>query len=77
MIDFVCIRRATVDSVAKKASAVDAPMAGWRQGGHKPVLVRLKLDWRPWRMPKQPEQHAPQRKTDAASGALRELKLEV
>ena len=45
MIDFVCVRKSTADTLSRRASAVSSPMAGWRKGGHRPVLASLQLDW--------------------------------
>ena len=77
MIDYICVKRATADRQSKRACAVASPMAGWRKGGHRPVLASLALDWRPWMRAKPATQMHEPRRTDSATSELLVLKNAV
>ena len=48
-IDYLVVRKALADSLAKGAAPIEVPMAGWRSSGHFPVKASLRWDWRPWK----------------------------
>ena len=49
LIDYVFTRRASADAEARKASAVETPLAGWRKGGHRVLVGSIAAQWAPWR----------------------------
>ncbi|OLQ04744.1 hypothetical protein AK812_SmicGene12129 [Symbiodinium microadriaticum] len=48
-IDYLVVRKSLADSLAKGATPIEVPMAGWRSSGHFPVKASLRWDWRPWK----------------------------
>ncbi|CAE7663237.1 HCN2 [Symbiodinium sp. CCMP2592] len=58
-IDYIVVRRSIVDGLARQATAVQSPLAGWRSSGHMPVRASLKLDWRPWQQCKSKSRPVP------------------
>ena len=49
-IDFILVRRALADAVARRCCPTPAPLAGWRSSGHHLLYAALPLRWRPWRL---------------------------
>ena len=49
LIDYVFTRRTSADAEARKASAVETPLAGWRKGGHRVLVGSIAVQWAPWR----------------------------
>ena len=47
-IDFILVRRALADGVAKRCAVWKTPLAGWRSSGHESLKASIKLHWKPW-----------------------------
>ena len=78
LIDYAFTRRMSADAVARAASAVDTPLAGWRTGGHSVLVGSVSARWEPWRQ--QPRAHgcapAPVL-TDDSTVRLREIRTDA
>ena len=78
LIDDALTRRGTADAEARRARAVDTPVAGWRRGGHRVLMGSLSSDWKPWIgkvATKQGKKVEPP--MDAASGAIQAVREEA
>ncbi|CAE7590378.1 Pol [Symbiodinium sp. CCMP2456] len=47
-IDYICVRRAAADGVAKSCAPEPSFLAGWRSAGHCMLRAQVRLPWRPW-----------------------------
>ena len=48
-IDYICVRAALADGLAKQSGILEAPIAAWRSSGHSVVAADVPLNWQPWK----------------------------
>ena len=78
MLDYVFTRRASADAEARRATAMNTPLASWRKGGHRVLLGSVSANWKPWRQKLRESSHAPAPAlTDSSTGCLQQLRAET